>query len=255
MLFGLSARKEIVTNEYLRAFYSHCEEHPHGWGLANLSADEPLTAKESVKASDSALLEELLSSPIESKLMMAHIRYATVGHIEYGNCHPFSGRDASGVQWTLAHNGTIFDYPALSRYLAVQRGDTDSERVLLYLLDRIDVTRAANGGRLGSGDMFSLIEGILSDMSKGNKLNILLSDGRDLYVHSNCRDTLYYLRKDGRVVIATAPLTDEDWRRIPLNTLLALRGGKLLGMGSDHGNEYIEDPEHIKYLYQIFSDL
>ena len=92
-------------------------------------------------------------------------------------------------------------------------------------------------------------------MAKGNKLNWVLTDGRDLYVHTNCKDTLYYLEKDGCVIFATVPLTDEKWQPVPFTTLLAYRDGKLVRTGTNHGNEYIEDPEHLKFLYQIFADL
>ena len=35
-IFGFSSSKEEELNDYLKEFYSHCEEHPHGWGLAIL---------------------------------------------------------------------------------------------------------------------------------------------------------------------------------------------------------------------------
>lgn len=255
MLFGLSAREKTVTNEYLRAFYSHSNEHPHGWGLAVISRDNAAIEKESVEASKSNYLKERLSEPIKSRLLLAHIRYATVGNVEYKNCHPFTGKDSLGRRWTQVHNGTIFDYPALLKYFKVQNGDTDSERIFLYLLDKLGDAQEQKGGELSFDERFDLFDQIISDMAKGNKLNLLLTDGRDLYVHTNCKDTLYYLEKDGCVIFATVPLTDEKWQPVPFTTLLAYRDGKLVRTGTDHGNEYIEDPEHLKFLYQIFSDL
>ncbi len=255
MLFGLSAPKEIVTNEYLKAFYKHSDEHPHGWGLANITREEATIEKESTEAVKSHYLKERLSAPIEAEIMLAHIRYATVGNVEYKNCHPFSGRDNLGRRWTQVHNGTIFDYPALSKYLHLQQGNTDSERIFLYILDAVNAAQDQKGGKLDFTERFELLDGIIRDMAKGNKLNILLCDGRNVYVHTNCKDTLYYLEKDGAVFIATVPLTDENWRAVPFTSLLAFRAGRLIRTGADHGNEYIEDPEHLKYLYQAFSDL
>ncbi|MCR5529980.1 MAG: class II glutamine amidotransferase [Saccharofermentans sp.] len=43
----------------------------------------------------------------------------------------------TGRTWTLAHNGTIFEGDLLNRYY-IQNGTTDSERILLYLIDQID---------------------------------------------------------------------------------------------------------------------
>ena len=255
MLFGLSAERSIVTNEYLNAFYSHSPNHPHGWGLAVLGPDGPVIEKESLEASRSNYLRERLSAPVEARLLLAHIRYATIGHVEYRNCHPFTARDDSGRRWTLIHNGTIFDYPALSRYFSLQRGETDSERILLYLMDSLNAAGREMGRALRSTERFALFDGIISDMSRGNKLNLMLTDGRDLYVHTNCRDTLSYLEKDGAVFFSTLPLTEEPWKPAPFAALLACRDGRLIRTGTNHGNEYIEDPEHLKYLYQIFSDL
>lgn len=255
MLFGLCSREETLTNEYLKAFFKNSPQHPDGWGLADISRSGTVVEKESIEASKSHYLKERLSSPIASGLMIAHIRYATIGNVEYRNCHPFTGKDNLGRRWTLAHNGTIFDYPPLASYLGVQLGDTDSERIFLYLRDSISTAQKAKGGKLTFDERFALIDGIVSDMARGNKLNLLLSDRRNLYVHTNCRDTLSYLEKDGAVIIATAPLTGENWKPVPFTSLVAFRDGRLVRTGAAHGNEYIENPEHLKDLYRIFADL
>ena len=253
MIFGLSALKDTVTNEYLKAFYSHSPQHPHGWGQAVLRGDTALIEKESMEASRSNYLRERLSEPVRARLMLAHIRYATVGHVAYCNCHPFSGTDASGRRWTMTHNGTIFDCPALSAYVGVQNGETDSERILLHVLDRLNAAQAETP--LSFDGRFALLDALVSEMAEGNKLNLMLSDGRDLYVHTNCRDSLYYLEKEDTAIFSTVPLSDEDWKPVPFTTLLAYRDGKRIKTGKDHGFEYTEDPEHLKFLYQIFSEL
>ena len=69
---------------------------------------------------------------------MAHIRLATIGDVDYENCHPFVKRDCGGRVWTLIHNGTIFNCPLLDGYVHRQEGSTDSERIFLYLIDCID---------------------------------------------------------------------------------------------------------------------
>lgn len=255
MLFGLSARDKFTANEYLRAFYQNSPKHPDGWGLAVINRSDAVIEKESIEAMKSHYLKERLSAPIEARLLMAHIRYATVGNVEYRNCHPFTAEDNLGRRWIQAHNGTIFDYPALSKYVGVQKGDTDSERVFLYLIDRLNAAQSEKGGKLSFDERFDLIDGIVSEMARGNKLNLLISDGRNLYVHTNCKDTLFFLDKGNAVLIATAPLTREGWEPVPFTTLLAFRDGKLVRTGTNHGYEYVENPEQMKLLYQIFSNL
>lgn len=256
MLLGVSSRKEILTNEYLRAFYQYSPQHPHGWGLADITSRvSAVIEKESVEAMRSNYLRERLSEPIKSRLLLAHIRYATIGNVEYKNCHPFSGCDSTGRRWTMVHNGTIFDYPELSPYVRVQRGDTDSERIFLYLLERLNKATREKGAKLSFDERFAVIDEIVCDMAGGNKLNLLLTDGRSLYVHSNCRDTLYVLQKDGAALFATTPLTDEGWEPVRFAALLAYRDGRLTARGTEHGREFVENPEQMKTLYQIFSDL
>ena len=109
-LLGFSSRRKRRRNDLLREFYSHAESHPHGWGLARFpDGGAPLVEKEPVCAAHSAFLAGLLADPVEERALIAHIRLATVGHVEYENCHPFTAADNRGRTWTLAHNGTIFN--------------------------------------------------------------------------------------------------------------------------------------------------
>ena len=254
-IFGVSALNDTVLNDYLRTFFSHSDYHPHGWGLACISRDSALIEKESLKASDSHYLRERLSQPVSEKLMLSHIRYATIGNVEYKNCHPFTGRDCEGRRWTLIHNGTIFDFSPLNPYIRKQRGDTDSERVFLYLLDRLNEAQRRRGARLPFEERFALFDSIICDMAAGNKLNLLFSDGKYLYAHTNCEGTLHILSKRGCTLLATKPLSREAWKPAPFGRLLAFRGGKLVKTGTPHGHAYIENEEATRLLYQIFANL
>lgn len=254
-IFGVSSANDYPANEYLRTFFSHSDRHPHGWGLACIDRGGAQIEKESVRACSSNYLRERLSQPISAKILLAHIRFATIGNVEYRNCHPFSGKDNTGRRWTLIHNGTIFDYAPLNRYIKVQRGDTDSERVFLYLLDRLNGEQEKKGARLSFEERFALFDGIVRDMAKGNKLNLLFSDGKYLYAHTNCRDTLYFLNKKNTVIVSTQPLDKDDWQPLPFGQLLAFHKGRLVQSGTAHDEEYVEDKEAMKLLYQIFANL
>lgn len=250
MLFAVSSKESFEANDYLTSFYKHSSKHPHGWGIAYLRQKNTVVKKESKQAEKSEYLAEILKKPIRSKITLAHIRYATIGNIDISNTHPFTGFDKRANRWTLTHNGTIFEYDPLYSYMRRQNGETDSERIFLYLLDEIN--------KLGSADFeerFALLDRIISDMAKGNKLNLIFTDGEYLYVHTNCRDTLYYLEKDNTVIFATAPLTGERWKKVEFCTLCAYKDGALAQMGTAHKNEYIENTENVKMLYRIFSNL
>lgn len=254
-IFGASLSKELCLNDYLKIFFSHSDKHPHGWGLAYAAGRQTFIEKEPLQASKSNYLKCRLSRPVASKNLLAHIRYATIGHIEINNCHPYSKKDNSGRQWTLIHNGTIFDYNPLSKFIKTQEGQTDSERILLYIVEQINNAQLENDKRLGAEERFKIMDGIVSDMSKNNKLNLLIYDGECMYAHTNYRDSLHYLHTDKGFIFSTQPLTDENWCDAPFTTLTAYKGGKLLFTGTNHGNEYQDNEKSLKFLYQIFSNL
>ncbi len=254
-IFGVSSQNDFTANGYLRTFFSHSSHHPHGWGLACLSRESALVEKESIRASDSNYLKERLSQAVSAKLILAHIRYATIGNVEYKNCHPFTARDNTGRRWTLIHNGTIFDYPPLNSYVQKQNGDTDSERIILYLIERLNEAQNKKGARLEFAERFDLFDAIICDMAKDNKLNLLFSDGKYLYAHTNCRGTLFYLTRENTTLFATVPLSEEAWQPLPFTRLLAFYKGKLFRTGTNHGHEYFESEESMKLLYRIFANL
>ncbi|MFV0528192.1 MAG: class II glutamine amidotransferase [Lachnospiraceae bacterium] len=254
-IWGFTSKKEREINEYLRIFYQAGCQHPHGWGLAYQEQQEILTEKEPVSALSSSYLKERLSVPIYTATALAHIRYATIGAVEYRNCHPFTGYDISGRKWTLIHNGTIFHYEPLNVYAKRQQGDTDSERILLYILERLNAGIRDKGGPLLAAERFAIIDEVVRGMSEGNKLNLLLADGETVYAHTNLRESLYCLKEKDSAMFSTSPLTDQDWRPLSFMQLQGYQEGKLVLEGQKHSNEYIETQEQLKYIYQAFAEL
>ena len=271
-LFGYSGKDNIELNSLLKEFYSHSDRHPNGWGLAVLSGNHANIEREVLSASKSAYLNERLKDKVAAPVVLAHIRYATIGNVELRNCHPFTELDDCKRRWTLMHNGTVFEYAPMNEYVRKQRGDTDSERILLYLIDRINAASRKKGKPLDDGERFAVVEDIVSRMSKGNKLNLIIYDGELLYVHCNLRDSLYYYEGRCGVLFSTEPLINssiiygdghpgekrfvkEDWIEVPLMTITAYKGEKLAYKGTPHGNEYHEDPEAVKHLYLAYSNL
>ncbi len=254
-LFGFSAKKCHNVEEDLKAFYSHAENNPHGWGLFLKGEEGVLLRKESIRADRSSILKELLSKGIRAKDLVAHIRLATIGYEEIANTHPFTECDKSGRRWILAHNGTIFEGKELSGYFYVQQGETDSERILLYLIDCMDKEIDRKGRALSDEERFDILDEIVTVLSPENKLNLLIFDGDILYVHSNFRDSMYMRKEEDSVSFATIPLNKDQWERVPLMQLNSFKDGKSLQTGSCHGNEYIPDQKRIDALYLNYSGL
>ncbi|MCD8006686.1 MAG: class II glutamine amidotransferase [Oscillospiraceae bacterium] len=254
-LFGVSAATHIDVTDLLREFFSHSVRHPNGWGLATFYGNSTSLEKEPVTAADSEYLRHRLSHKVEIRAMIAHIRKATVGTMDYENCHPFVLRDSSQRCWTFAHNGTMFDCPMLDGYYHVQEGGTDSERVLYCFVDNINKAITAAGRELTEAERFSLIDKLVCRVTPGNKMNFLLSDSEYIYVHTNYANSLYYLHTQGGTLFATVPLGHHSWEPMPFTTLCVYQDGNLVYTGTCHGNEYIDNISDTRYLFLDYSAL
>ena len=248
-IFCFNSDKPKQINECLECFYNHSEEHPHGWGLANMQSNEFVIDKEPMKASCSEHLKNILSNPVIGKNVFAHIRLATMGEIISPNCHPFTEADDNNRSWMLIHNGTIFDYPKLNDYIGKEKGNTDSERILLYIIDKVNEFERDKGRLSTIKERFNLLTDIVADLSKNNKLNLMFYDGDLTYIHSNMRDSLYYLKDDESFLVASTPLTDdENWKPVELNKLFGLIDGNIIFESEEHENEFILTEEHEKAI-------
>ncbi|MGN0634052.1 MAG: class II glutamine amidotransferase [Oscillospiraceae bacterium] len=231
--------------EYLREFYSHSVKHPHGWGLMREENGRTEIIKEGVCAVKSEINSSVIEETEPQKNMLAHIRLATVGSVKNENCHPFSGEDISGRRWTLIHNGTIYSSKKLIPYMNTQIGDTDSERVFLYLLDEMNNAISQNGRELNARRRFEIIDSLVTDLSPRNKLNMIIFDGEILYVHKNMKNTLFYKQEDCGIVFSTQPLDNGAWQKFPIAQLFAYKDGEKLFSGTNHGNVFVPTLEYI----------
>ncbi len=254
-IYGFSGNRSMELNRDLREFYSHADQHPNGWGLALFDEQKTELLKEVCRAGKSALLSERLNSPIEAKTALAHIRLATIGNVEQDNCHPFTATDNSGRTWTLIHNGTVFESDKLNKNIFLQKGETDSGRILLYIIDRINEASALLRRFLTAAERFVILDEIVRGSSPKNKLNLLIFDGELLCAHTNFRDSLYYRRDESGVTFSTQPLSEGAWEKVPFATLLGYQNGERVYTGTNHSNEYFFDPTAYKPLYMAYSAL
>lgn len=254
-LFGVSARRRIPVNDLLKEFFSHSVHHQNGWGMAIFYENSVSLEKEPVQAVKSGYLKERLRRPIAVKNMIAHIRLATKGGMEYVNCHPFVLRDNADRCWTLAHNGTIFDYPKHNPYVYRQEGSTDSERILCFLVDQINSRQTELGRPLTQEERFSLLDGLVCDMAGGNKLNLLIYDGELLYVHTNYANSLYVSKRADALLFATVPLDRGSWSPHPFTTLCAYQEGSRVFAGTNHGKEYKDNDRDMQLIFADYAGL
>lgn len=246
-LFGLSSKEPYPVQDALQQFFSHSVYHPHGWGLMRTHLGKRQIVKEPACAAESRRLPRVIADTEPQKVCMAHIRLATIGSIRPANCHPYSGIDKSGRTWILMHNGTVFSGNQLMPYYATQQGDTDSERILLYLLDEMNRVIEKEGA-LSPGVRFAIVDQCITDLAPRNKLNLIFYDGELLYVHKNMQDTLYYkkLSTEHGLLFATQPLDNSvDWQSFPMTRLMAFQDGECMYKGTVHHHIFIPPLDYI----------
>lgn len=244
-LLGFSARVPADIAGYAETFFTHSDHNPHGWGLMFENGSRR-TVRESVKASESKLLPELLKDLPPQKNFLAHIRYATVGTVKEENCHPFTDRDISGREWTMIHNGTIYSGRKTYKYIRTQRGDTDSERLFLSFMDMMNEKLSA--GRLSERERFAAVNDFITDNAPRNKLNIMFFDGDLLYVHKNLKNTLSYKTYESGVLFSTIPLDGSGWVPFPIAQVTAFKNGRAVYKGSVHKGIFVPTLEYITAL-------
>lgn len=248
-IFALSSKRPVRANERLREFFSHGSQHPHGWGLAWYDQHGRQVYKEPLAAVDSNYLRYVLEEPVRATQLIGHIRYATKGVVSVDNCHPFVGTDETGAHWVIAHNGTIINVALIQGYEEVEVGQTDSEQVVLFLLDLLDEAAIRNGGSLDFQERFVVLSHAVASLSVSNKLNLVLNDGTYTYVHTNTvRDTLFVEQRLSTAFFCTVPLDDGgEWKPVPHCRLIAYKEGHMERIAAAHCNVF-DDEDYVKRL-------
>jgi glutamine amidotransferase len=173
--------------------------------------------------------------------------------------------------WTLAHKGTVFDYSPLNPYFAVQTGTTDSERILLYLVDWINAATEDKGAPLEADERFAVFSRLVAVVSPGNCLNLLVYDSDRLLIYSNYQGGLNVLSAPDCALFCTselaaaydlpefrsgqAPQPPHIWQPLRLCVPLSYRHGELIFSGERCGEQYFAKDEDTRYLYQDYAAL
>lgn len=198
--------------------------HRDGWGMASFANGSPIY----MERRPDAIFEDHHFEPAvrqvaklsRPNILIAHARASSGSPASISNTHPFMARGL-----LLAHNGTVFDYRAKTRY--VPHGDTESENLLMSLAERMDSV-----GDLGKALRSLILEDILVRKFSGAVL--LVSDGVRLYGYRDYapdRSAEYYnlkvLRRPDYVLLYQETLLELDKSAQKVNK------GELIAVGTD----------------------
>src|SRR3989441_5499347 len=182
-LFGAAASAPVdVSFELLRSDNSvlrQSERHDSGWGSAYYTDGTPRIRRFPHAAHADESFTEATAG--HARLIMVHVRRATIGDLKLENTHPFSRGP-----YTYCHNGTILKanglVPLADRPPA---GDTDSERFFNLLMTGFDPEDLP-------GSFRHTVETV-ADRCSFSALNFLFCDGQRLYAYRLGLYRLYWL--------------------------------------------------------------
>ncbi len=186
-LFAASASAPVdVSFELLRSDNSilrQSEEHDSGWGSAYYSDDgEPDVRRFADAAHADESFDEVTSG--RARLIMVHVRRATIGGLKLENTHPFSRGP-----YTYCHNGTIIKASLLEPLADTPpAGDTDSERFFNMLMTGFDHDDVI-------GSLRTAVETVC-ETCRFSALNLLFCDGRRMYAYRFGVYRLFWLARD-----------------------------------------------------------
>lgn len=155
------------------------------------------------------------------------------------------------MEYVFTHNGTLDHSTSKSSEFQPLRS-TDSERAFCYLLECIE--KNIDGDQLNIGD-FNWLSGLLQEINRYGKFNCIFSDGKHLFCYHDQKGYrgLYFLErkppydrvrlrdedweinlaqeknpKQQGYIIATQPLTDENWQNFEPGELIVFRDGEMV---------------------------
>ena len=204
--------------------------HRDGWGMAIANGRQTAMValiRQMGSAYGSACFREAVHAlPQQPGILLCHLRQASENiPVTPSNTHPFVHNG-----WGLIHNGTVYQAQDLPRdpQLVFTSDDSDTEHLFHYLLTKINKRPPAKTLTA------TIAEAVASLELDYTALNLMLSDGRDLFVIRNFKTypeyyTLYYYALDDGFIICSEPveldcLIPDQWTSIANGSLLKFHG-------------------------------
>jgi len=217
-LLGVIGVPPLAPRSILESFYKIADPaYPHGWGMSGFNISRAVyfgrtsqPALETTTTYEAAIQKAEKST---TSVIMAHFRKAADGQSEISRVHPFHHRD-----WVFAHDGSVMKPGDLAiADTTTPQGQTDSERLLHWLLERIIPADEPTAG---------LSEGLneLKEKLEFTALTFLLTDGVRLWAYREAKDknaTLFWTEEAGKYVVCSEPLAPvARWKDIPQKKLM-----------------------------------
>lgn len=191
-LFCLSSRRPTRTTFSLHRFATRgapATRNIDGWGVAFHDGRDARLYKEPEPAGNSPLLGFIERHLRPTRLLISHIRHATVGGNSLANTQPFS-RELGGHVHLFAHNGGfqgIEDLFARTVHRFRPVGDTDSEKGFCLLLDRLIKVWDGATEPPPLAARLAVVEAFAAEMRPLGIANFLYSDGEFVFGHGHRR--------------------------------------------------------------------
>lgn len=226
-LFGMSCNESDRATRSLPRFSQFSSGNPDGWGIGWFEGNRAFVERAPERADLDVFFEDS-TQVARSHTIIAHLRHSTRGEPAQCNCHPFKHHHR-GRDWLLAHNGWVNyvdDHPR-------SEGETDSEQIFHQMMDKVAEYEQGGSIRGQYPALKHAIEYILDTYGNQIRLNLLISDGNQLYAYNHYPGKpIYMLRRSkmygDAVLVSTQRLTNEDWQEIPADKLLAINRGEIL---------------------------
>lgn len=216
-LFCLSSRRPSRASFSLKRFAAHGApdgRNVDGWGVAFHEGRDIRLYKEPEPAGESPWVAFIERRALATRLLISHIRRATVGANSHANTQPFA-RELGGRMHLFAHNGGLADIAALfnaSPHRFQPVGETDSEMACCLLLERLaPLWQHATVPTLEA--RLAVVSAFAAEMRPLGIANFLYSDGEFVFGHGHRRTQAdgvvappgLWVRHRHRAIAATTP--------------------------------------------------
>ena len=265
-LFALSSLLPTKVSLSMAEFSKHgglTGFHKDGWGIAFYAENDVQIIRETIPAIYSDFIHCLKDYNFSSNLVISHIRLATQGKVKLKNTQPFC-RELGGKMHVFAHNGDLKSIETsknikLGRYRPL--GETDSEYAFCFLMNLMEELWTSEKlpelkARL---EVVSYFSAIIRNLGPAN---FIYSDSEILFVHGHKRTQkdnrgilppgLFTLRrtcspareglkiegldlrlrgeKQEVLLVASVPLTSENWIPLAEGEIQAIANGSVLAV-------------------------
>lgn len=262
-LLGMSSNRVTTVDLSLMTLAEHggfSGPHRDGWGVGYYEDADVRLIKEAEAAADSDWVRFIREHHLHSRMVIAHVRRATIGARAYRNTQPLV-RELAGRMHLFAHNGNlpaIRDTPGFAAQRFAPIGETDSEWAFCALLGQLAELWQRPGETPPIESRMACVVRFAASLRPLGPANFLYADGDTLFAHGDrrkqgpngrvaapglvvlarrCGDEAPALQASGVVIsggphdvtlLASVALNDEPWQALSEGEVIAVRDGRIV---------------------------